>query len=150
MKNHRSLLLAIIIAMSCVFAFQPAGAMAIATAAAEEQACTNIGPQPLRIATLGLGVRGPQLTLMNVQPCYVQDGSEAAPVASNDALSCETIGPMAERLHVVVGLGTSGTLMNMNPPACMLAANLLQPADQPDARVCSPTTATLKQCLMPD
>ena len=150
MKNHRSLLLAVIIAVSCVFAYQPAGAMAVANAAAEKQACTNIGPQPLRIATVGLGVRAPQLTLANVQPCYVQDGYEAAPVASNDALSCATIGPTAERLLTVVGLGMSGSLMSMNPTACMLSANLLQPANQPDARVCSPATSSLKQCLMPD
>ena len=44
MKNHRSLLLAIIIAVSGLFAFQPAGAV-------DDLACTNIGPQPFRIAT---------------------------------------------------------------------------------------------------
>ena len=150
MKNCRYLMLAVIIAVSCVFTVQPAGAVAIANAAADQRACTNIGPQPFRTSTLGLGVRAPHITQMNVQPCYEQDGTDTVPVTSDDELSCETIFPTAQQWLTVVGLGTSGNLLSMNTSACMVSANLLQQPDQPDGRVCKPGDANLKQCLTPE
>jgi hypothetical protein len=150
MKTCRNLLLATFVVLSCLFAFQPAGAVAASALTSAEQKCDDIGPLPDRLAAPGFGVGNPNAAvksaLMAAPACVQADDQDTTSVASN-SLECNSIGPL------MAGQGTSGFLASTAAPACMVSPSLLQPVNGPDARLCEGTDNTMppvQPCWSPD
>lgn len=146
MKTCRNLLLATIVALSCLLAFQPAGAVVASALNQADRACDDIGPLPYRLTTLGFGVSDPQVALKSAllaAPACFDAEEPASDTASNNARTCNIVGPTASSAVTVSGFA----------PACMISPDLLAPADVQNYRVCDTNDAMLKQahpCASPD
>lgn len=150
MKTCRNLLLATFVVLSCLFAFQPAGAVVASALQSAEQKCDDIGPLPDRLTAPGFGTSNPEAavkTALRTAPACVQTGDQDSSTSASDSLECNSIGP------VMAGEGASGFLASTAAPACMVSPNLLQPADAGDTRACSANHAVVLRshsCMSPD
>ncbi len=150
MKTCRNLLLATFVVLSCLFAFQPAGAVNASALTPAEKKCDDIGPLPDRLIAPGFGAANPESTLesaLRTAPACMQTGDQESTTTASDALQCNDIGPL------MAAEGTSGFLASTAAPACMVSPDLLQPADAGDPRACTVNSAVVLRshsCTSPD
>jgi hypothetical protein len=150
MKTCRNLLLATLVVLSCLFAFQPAGAVNASALTSADRTCDDIGPRPDRLSEMGFGVTSPHAAVksaLRTAPACVQAGDQDSTTVASNSLECNSIGPL------MAGEGTSGFLASTAAPACMVAPDLLQPADAGDTRACTSNSAVVLRshpCMSPD